>query len=461
MDQGSIIPTNWIIRRVPPDIWRYILCLVQHDSYRPSLQMVCLSHVCRAWRAIAIAFPELWAQIDLETSAKQGSAPKVELLALVLERSGALPLTMTLRVEDDFSVASIEAFKLFCQATDRAKNLTLYLFSFGFLNSYEVEKEIGAGHILEALTLYMPRDPWKEIQTISTLWAPAPLLRSLSLFGAHITLQLVDSFTASAFPFRQLSVLNVEPSIEMEALLHIMSMAPSLEAVTIDVVEGDFDDTDDEFVRDVELPALQSLVLKGRGCFQWSSPPLTQLLKFITSPLLTTLSLRYDRDWSPESFEIFLIQSSPRIEHLHLDIVNSSEQDKIQCIRLLPFLKTLDFSIDNPEERETFIGEEFCAAMKEWNPSARGFAICPNLEKFTIDYPAIYDPSSTIFADMVNERLKHSPKGKNFEVVITDAYELGQEQKMLSEMIRLLVLEKAGLKLTIEPLNWLVELFKR
>ena len=138
--------------------------------------------------------------------------------------------------------------------------------------------------------------------------------------------------------------------------------------------------------------------------------------------------------------------------------MDSSDDDKIDCLRLLPSLRTLTLILDKhiiEQDKLMFLGEQFCLDMQQWDTSADAFAVCPNVEKLTINYQALRNKTGTIFANMVERRWRKSPAGRDFEVHISDVYHKPKDKK-LSELIRLLVMKQSGLNLTVsEPQDWL------
>ncbi|PPQ96618.1 hypothetical protein CVT26_010683 [Gymnopilus dilepis] len=360
----------------------------------------------------------------------------------------------------------VEAGKLFFGAVKRAKSLAMHGME-GFPWK-EIEADIRSGEMLETLSLdlKLPDNDDGAISAISKIWSPSTSLRNFT-WGANVetvSQEHVEHFKGLSFPFQALTFLELNAEIEVQAFYYILSLTPSLVTAKFDSVEGELDY---EVIEDVKLSDLRELTLDSRAAF--SPPSATQLLEFIIAPSLTTLSLMNDGEWFPEAFQTFLQKASPRIEHLRLHMVDSTDDEKIECLKLLPFLRSLDLRVANGTDDWPDIGSVFCCAMQEWNASTHAFSICPELEKLAIDYDELGCTSSTVFADMVEARWRRSLEaGKAFKLELMNTIlrqNVGEETPMekhevLTEIIRILVLKNSGLDVTVEPNNWLLKLFR-
>ncbi|KAJ6537680.1 hypothetical protein B0H19DRAFT_1240434 [Mycena capillaripes] len=84
-----------------------------------------LTHICRLWREIAVATPELWRAIGFSDKGVR-SEHKIYLSNLWLSRSGALPLSIDI---DEGWVDTAKIFLDFLPHCARWEYLTLYIFS--------------------------------------------------------------------------------------------------------------------------------------------------------------------------------------------------------------------------------------------------------------------------------------------------------------------------------------------
>ncbi|KAJ7766664.1 hypothetical protein B0H16DRAFT_1882705 [Mycena metata] len=95
-------PSSFQLASFPPEILGEIFLasipVIGNRDNLPAYFPFTLTHVCRHWRASALAFPKLWLFIDVEQTAEnqEGDCPEHELMEEYLERSGNHPLTIRL-----------------------------------------------------------------------------------------------------------------------------------------------------------------------------------------------------------------------------------------------------------------------------------------------------------------------------------------------------------------------------
>ncbi|KAJ7462144.1 hypothetical protein FB451DRAFT_958239, partial [Mycena latifolia] len=85
---------------LPPEITSeiFIYCLPtsqmarERNTVNPHEAPMLLSHVCRAWREIALGTPALWTTMELEIMAMRDLQWKTEISKMWLDRAGALAL---------------------------------------------------------------------------------------------------------------------------------------------------------------------------------------------------------------------------------------------------------------------------------------------------------------------------------------------------------------------------------
>ena len=171
MDQRSKLPPDWVLHKVPLDIWRAIFHIFHHECsiITAASEMISLSHVCSSWRATIKDAPELWTKVGLVTRTNHCSihypSTKTELLSLVLERSKGMPLTTMNEFSEtrtrpppaEFDLAPVE---LFLKATARARTSDLdlpalgaVLFIFQQIDGISMQ-DAPSLHLLEELTLF-------------------------------------------------------------------------------------------------------------------------------------------------------------------------------------------------------------------------------------------------------------------------------------------------------------------
>ncbi|PPR00640.1 hypothetical protein CVT26_012336 [Gymnopilus dilepis] len=490
----SLVPTlstNWTIRFVPAEVWRRIFQFIASTSqpFDPAgiVDIIRVSHVCSTWRDVANNSPELWTNVALSFDQEGGEHcfPNEKLLALILGKSRSLPLTMGLvsTVQPMFrSVKGMKAVGLFLRTTHRAIMLKLDSRVLDVIwedtdsgvlakSSLQVQPAL----LLEGLVLGSRHEANDANDVVSELWKPAPFMRSLTLFDDFIGEATYYSLESSQFPFpfRQLTKLEFTCRISTDAVKAFLTATPSLVEVVFDLLYADFKNyrgPDPTELSRLETISIYQEYRNGEDEFakflHFQELPFMHTLEFIKAPNLVTLRLSFDCGWDAECFQKFVTESSRQIQHFHFDITSAFESVLVgeECIELLPSLRTLDLSFRQVGSARKLrkrnpIGEEFLEAMRHWDTSDGRFTLCPHLEKLVIDYGAIGDMNSALFADMIRERLRRSGEG-GFSLILKEANMLGDTPESHSEMIRLLLLRKSGLKLTIEPaIEWMEELF--
>ncbi|EJD39746.1 hypothetical protein AURDEDRAFT_187250 [Auricularia subglabra TFB-10046 SS5] len=99
--------------RIPPEV------LAACFTYLPLHTLIRTSHVCRSWRAAAVSYSSLWARIT--SSSPFGS---LELLQMVLSRTGALPLD--LKVDSQIDATPEAVFAAIAPFSRRLRYLAWY-----------------------------------------------------------------------------------------------------------------------------------------------------------------------------------------------------------------------------------------------------------------------------------------------------------------------------------------------
>ena len=367
----------------------------------------------------------------------------------------------------------VEPIKVFLQAIWRAKTLDLDLGTIDHLckgqpEDYEaLVKDLRPAYLLEHLALdeaAAALEPCTKF--ISKLFADSPLLRTVCFDNYTIYEEDFESIKSAGFPFRQITALTMK--LDIEAIFEVLSCTPALVTASFAILEESWFDAEDPRV--FHLEALQDLTLRvvlntrhigndiDDGDEDDCEPPM-RILEHIIAPALTRLYLcLWGRRWSLDAFQRFMDNSlQPHIEHFRLDVTSGWLEDKLECLKMLPCLRTLRLTVDNDVEKLTddySIGEDFCTAMREIDTGTGDFMVCPRLEKLVIGHDALEQSALVSFADMIASRWKRSQEeGREFELVIMDLYPIKEdenEEEMLANMSPLLELKASGLNLTIE-----------
>ncbi|KDR71246.1 hypothetical protein GALMADRAFT_281882 [Galerina marginata CBS 339.88] len=485
-------PQNPGVNHVPYDIWRAVFGIYISDSAKSSIKFdpkagpLLLGQICSAWRRIAVESPELWCNIEVTVDEDCHGFPDKKLLELALERARRSPLRLALCGERTAPPASktrpetVDMVDILLTNVSRAVHLEVdvRIIQSTLLDRprgpQRFHKFIGPGiPCLKRLKIsgqpssfppyFYEHEQGPPINPImAKLWTPAPKLRTLDLCG-NIHFQnssIMESFAPS---LDHLSLLNMASPISSEDFLSILSATKQLTQCTVQQLIGELP-VYGISQHPIQLQFLSHLDIRGSGEDSRDdepSPPLTEVVKYIQAPSLTSLHLRHDRGWSQSSFSAFLQNSSCTILHLTLDIEDSDEIEKLECLELLPSLKSLNMSSGNRYTRESdspdFLTAIFADALKERDFSRRDapFRICPILDHFEFDYDALDDHASmrTVFAKMIEERLLQST---HFRSVCIREVKDGQSRYenygyVSFEILRLLALRRYGLKVELDP----------
>ena len=483
MPQDSTLQTDWVIQTVPEDVWKVIFEIYSHEISRQSSEFIRLSHVCSLWRSIVNNAPELWTDVGLDICfnerKKWTCKPNTELLSLILSRSRTMPLTMSLEggalTRVHIKSRHLKHLKVFLRATQRAKRLRLNIVLISNLLQSEIDvydtfkKELlrfpasQLEHL--ALELFMPDMLVNAVPLLSYFWKAAPLLRSFVSYGNRLLTEDVRALRNARFPFRQLTVLGIE--IDVRAFFKLLPLTPSLVSGTfVLAVEEDIIFYKMKCVRLDGLKDLTLITMQDDRDDYWDSEdedeqedgePLMQILEYIVTPHLKTLSLCFwKHSWSFDCFCTFMNEtpSPPRIEDFTFDPVGVPEEDQIECLELLPFLQILNVTINHfvkDVDEEDLVGRALFAAMQQRDTETAAFVLCPRLEKVVVSYNALSSAAKTIFPEMVEGRWRDSlEKGRQFEVVVQVGDPGECEPERLPELVPLLVLKRSGLNLRIK-----------
>ncbi|KAF7320839.1 F-box domain-containing protein [Mycena chlorophos] len=186
-----------------------------------------LTHVCRAWRQIALASPQLWTRIFMQSC----TTPDVDaMFRRCFERAGNLPLDVDLSLATDPQVYDILAAN-----SDQCRSMAI---SFPTIDNLSVEG-IGA-HLskLHSLRLHIrgQSDP-------ITAFANAPALRRLEIFWTF------SSFSDFDLPWGQLTHLVLHGESSPATTIGILRLVPQLEVLELPAVRYPTDQLSLEFPR--------------------------------------------------------------------------------------------------------------------------------------------------------------------------------------------------------------------
>ncbi|KAJ7122633.1 hypothetical protein C8R43DRAFT_44645 [Mycena crocata] len=244
------------IHFLPP----YPLCPPASGTLSPTV----LSHVCRDWRQIAVATPELWRAISLTFRSANNPDGKIDLLKSWLARSCTIPLSIDL---DDQAYEAPVAECIQTLIPHRARWESLRFFALPLRDLPCLAHPLP---LLSHIAISC-----QERAPLAVTFGNAPRLRSAILDNHGVS--------AVILPWAQLTSLTLTRVWGQECS-PILQHATSLVHCVVAVIPffGD-----DEYP-DVTLPHLESLVLAP---YIADSSPVTHFLDCFIAPALHTLQI--------------------------------------------------------------------------------------------------------------------------------------------------------------------------
>ncbi|KAJ7447138.1 hypothetical protein B0H11DRAFT_2083460 [Mycena galericulata] len=294
-----------------------------------------LCHICRAWRGLALATPQLWATLHIVTSSysTREKLEQVNAAARIwLSRSGALPLSISVVISRssrlDYDISTL--LKTVILFSRRWKNMRFKCFGhhsflpFANLSPHDVPL-LETIHVEGFHALSSPTD-WNTMSFLDT-----PRLHNVSL-------KTVARIFLFPLPWAQLSHLSLHHAgqyLSAEEAHKLLRQCPSLRTFSLavgssgpEVAESVYDKT--------HMEDLQQLIVVD--IFQDS----TGFFENLIIPNL--ISLEYVASADPDDIFLFtpLLVAPNRLQCLRLSIVRSTSTVKIlNCLQLVPTLREL------------------------------------------------------------------------------------------------------------------------
>lgn len=279
-----------------------------------------LSHVCAAWRALALSMPTLWASFSINIGDD-------DLLHLHLERSAQCPLSFDANFSmQNPSPAALDLVAALAQHSDRWSHAKLPFWS-DFAPTYaRLRGRLGR---LESLDLRI--HGW--VGADSTCFEDAPRLRRLAL-GASLSREM-------PFPPNQLTSLHLGAGPTME-FLHFLALCPCPHLTTL-ILNPHYP---------MKLPGpplpplvhLHTLILAIRDGY--SRNPIIDVLDPLTTPSLSTLEIVgvQEAQLLRGAFTSFLERSGCTLRTLAVAFRDTLPLSAVQSsLQLLPSLTHLIF----------------------------------------------------------------------------------------------------------------------
>ncbi|KAJ7693891.1 hypothetical protein B0H17DRAFT_1199573 [Mycena rosella] len=300
--------TSEIFVQCPPD--RRML-----DVVNPTEAPLLLTHVCSAWRNIAVSTPALWS--TLEISATRIAPYFSEIAKIWLQRSGQRPLSVRISGYVSQIERLDEFLKAFGQHSGRMRTLKLTMHE----ESFEV---------MDGQRLAFPLLQFLNISTSGNPGRPNPV----TIFHDDDVPALREVFMRSppsffALPWKQLTKFTGE-RISAADCRKALRLMPNLVDCSFAVLE-DFEDV----IPAISYPSIESFTL-----FKKNLSYSAAILACLTLPGLQTLKILDTADFDGDIFNAFLLRSGSRLQKL----VISGVQIEIASLRRVPSLVDLEIS---------------------------------------------------------------------------------------------------------------------
>ncbi|KAF7319793.1 F-box domain-containing protein [Mycena kentingensis (nom. inval.)] len=304
-----------------------------------------LTHVCRAWRQLALSLPKIWTQIFMGSE----SSPSIDfLLRLWFDRAGSQPLHVTTPDEDEGDAQRL--FSMLVAYSDQFESLDC---AFPLPEGCSLQPISGRVSNLRELSLYVNPQPSYPINVFAT----APSLRKLVLSLYHenvVTAQI-------KLPWAQLTELRADYGFAPD-LLQTIQKIPQLEVLELRAASYT------PPAAPIQLTRLHTLRLHSAG-----GPVGTlQCLTYLVCPSLHNLELGVFGQYSAPTFSSF-IKRADCIRCLTLSQLTSYEMELV--LSRMPGIE--DLSVLRVQDPYSLI-----SSLRIQTPQWR---LVPNLQKLHIE----------------------------------------------------------------------------
>ena len=432
---SSLSPPPHPLTTLPEELLRevFLHCLPTVEFICPSRTSapLLLCQVCCAWRASAIATPELWASISVGSHFDRfGRFPRVELLELWLERAKNRPLSISC---GQYGVEELPASSI-GHGLAEEEFTNFFRILFGHIAQWKslrlcpremVEAVLPAipqsgAPLLQKLFLFLPQSIKYEDyvllnsagQSLCNIWRNSPLLDTFSLFAHDLYLDGDEDSLCKLLHIRwgQLTALTITASRTIAQCLEFLKECPNLVDCIFYSIYADEDDDNDIFSAlypsTILCASLTSLSLRYSGP---ASDFITDLLLTNTTiPALHRLTLYALQLFSLDAFAAFIPRSSCHIEDLTLCGVIIDEACLLLFLGLIsPTLVRLCIWHDAARLNRfpvKYMSETILHRLTRDDSYSRSPVIlCPKLESIDLDYRAV-TARDGLFAKMVSSR---------------------------------------------------------
>jgi len=379
------------IRCLPgPPSSRSLYRFLERQVYKPSSAPLLLCQICELWRQCAICLPDLWASLDVYVFMGK-PRPSLELAALWLARSGALPLSLGLYQQSDSydnHVSAGEVLNIYTRYVHRWFNIQLDLSGpriprYTRLLSPQHRSAPMLKHFRMQTSYQVHED---EENDLFGIFNNAPRLSNL--YVSKIPNLSLDGVSAVSVPWSQLVSLKLDYVPSVGTVLHILQKCQDLTdcAIKVDSISGPLPrdpiyhlhlisltlhidhEQASAFLQHIALPGLARLAIYGKE-------PLDQY------------------GWPQPKFLGFLERSECRLVHFEIHDTGMRFDEFAECVSN-PQLQTLkSIIVDDrrdwmwdPPVTDLALGLLTCSTLLDKSPSTTATA-------FT-ELPFAFDPES-------------------------------------------------------------------
>ncbi|KAJ7610523.1 hypothetical protein FB45DRAFT_334475 [Roridomyces roridus] len=398
-------------RRLPDDIVRVIFLAslpeTRNSALVPQESPLLVSQICGAWRNIALSTPRLWAASYIVVPTQSKLAQLKEQVSLWLTRSGAVPLSISIRLSGtafshDGPCDITSLLELLVGESRRWCHIDVSLppkttnCLVGMLSPRDVP-------LLQSMVLRHNTARRRYIRTTVTSESPAPLsflgtgsLRSLTISSSSVTVRSPVSWGT----LRHLSIerggLERPLGLTHAVALTILSQCQRLESCELSFVHvrKALDSTgsipDSPSVPYFTLPHLTALTLIIQ---MQAIGDHTRFFHHASLPALRSLHCQGAHDNGPSLRQSFLPDDLSNIESLTLDIQALPRDLLLEALLEMHALRELRIVKEPFTPQIIQIGDivvEPPPPLPEWltylhvpEPNLR--AVCPRLQKFELN----------------------------------------------------------------------------
>lgn len=301
---------------IPIDIWEeiFVRCLPPSEdpNYTTRAAPLLLCQVCRAWRQFAISSPSLWSSMRVVVSLGE-PRPHIALIAQWLERSGSLPLALSLYQTNEAEgncIAAGDVLEIFKQYIHRWQDIRLDLASPRCHNQSGPHKR--KAPLLEKFHMRSQRLDEFSKQDLFGIFEELPRLSTLSV--SSIAPLNYGADKNRTIPWNQLTHVSIDFDMSIDTVLLLLRECHNIKKCNFGV----------KFEPDLLFPGM--VVQSSLQSLQLMTEPrdLSIFLRNITFPALTDIAI-YGKGgpaellaWPQEEFSTFLGRSEARLLSLGL-----------------------------------------------------------------------------------------------------------------------------------------------